>query len=502
MELPSYASGLKSIIVDAVTAETEGALTDLVTTSQSWAQGTEPGGPGTKSALEWAETSEAFANSVGAVATTYTTDTGTQVDLITDDKGFPLLEFTAPDLPLVSVPLKTLTKYDWLVVMPTGQSIMVGTQAVEVISTATIPGLKMLSGGVRLFDNAATISTQTIADAIEVSAAQGLESPTRGIGEGILESLQTRHGLSYADHGTDFILCNWGQSGVSLTSLVKGSSNYTNMIAAVNRIKALATAAGKTCAVIAVPFSQGQSGPFTGYGALLEQLVLDFNTDIKAITGQTESIPLLMVQECGLSNYGGTANADANRHVATEQFRVASTNPLIRMVTPDYWWVTTDGIHWPAPLSKRIGGVMGHAVVQECLESSAGWVPLMPGAPSRSGKIVTIPFTGPGELLFDTSTIKDPGNYGFSYVQTDGTTPVAISRVWIAGMSIKLLLASAVPGKLRYAWGETYTTSVRAGPITGARGCLRSRLDDEFTGTGISAMPVRVFAPMFSKDVA
>lgn len=83
MAIPPYVSGLKSLIVDAVTAETAAIKQDVIdegttqvtavntagttqvtavndagaiqtANAAAWAQGTLPGGPGTKSALEWA----------------------------------------------------------------------------------------------------------------------------------------------------------------------------------------------------------------------------------------------------------------------------------------------------------------------------------------------------------------------------------------------------------------------------------------------------------------
>ena len=80
-------------------------------------------------------------------------------------------------------------------------------------------------------------------------------------------------------------------------------------------------------------------------------------------------------------------------------------------------------------------------------------------------------------LVLDTMLVRDPGNYGFAYVDA-GPTP-AITSVAITGPdTLTVTLAStptAVGRRLQYAW--TGVPGAAAGPTTGARGNLRDSDD-------------------------
>jgi hypothetical protein len=102
------------------------------------------------------------------------------------------------------------------------------------------------------------------------------------------------------------------------------------------------------------------------------------------------------------------------------------------------------------------------------------WRPLSPASATRSGAVITLRFHVPvAPLVFDTTRVSDPGNYGFEY--TDDSSPPAISSVAIEAPNIvRVTLAGTPTGankKIRYAY--TGTIDADAGPTTGARGNLR-----------------------------
>jgi len=99
--------------------------------------------------------------------------------------------------------------------------------------------------------------------------------------------------------------------------------------------------------------------------------------------------------------------------------------------------------------------------------------PVHPVSINRNGAVVTCNFHVPvWPLVFDTTEVSNPGNFGFEYFSTAGTSVTINSVVMGADKSsVVITLAAATAGFLGYAC--TGQVGVDAGPTTGARGNLR-----------------------------
>lgn len=94
-----------------------------------------------------------------------------------------------------------------------------------------------------------------------------------------------------------FLVSGAGVGGFNIQSLAQGTWPYLNLIYQVTQAKAICDAQGLTYKVPMVLWIQGESNQNTStYGTLLATLADNLNTDIKAITGQTEDILLFVEQ--------------------------------------------------------------------------------------------------------------------------------------------------------------------------------------------------------------
>src|SRR6185369_6699816 len=107
-----------------------------------------------------------------------------------------------------------------------------------------------------------------------------------------------------------------GESGMSINVINKAAPQtattghaYPATLFEAQAIKRLATAAGKTYGMGAIILTHGEADCCNpGYEAAIHKLWQDYNTDIKAITGQTQSIPLILTQQQAVPNSPGSSS--------------------------------------------------------------------------------------------------------------------------------------------------------------------------------------------------
>jgi hypothetical protein len=134
-----------------------------------------------------------------------------------------------------------------------------------------------------------------------------------------------------------------------------------------------------------------------------------------------------------------------------------------------------DGVHLTANGYRHMGEYYAKVYRRVVLEGRV-WEPVRPRAITRAGAVITVRFYVPvPPLVFDTSAVSNPQNYGFQVVEGAGNVSVPITRVQVSGpdtVTITLARApTAANPRVRYAF-----TGIRgnpAGPTTGARGNLR-----------------------------
>jgi hypothetical protein len=271
----------------------------------------------------------------------------------------------------------------------------------------------------------------------------------------------------------DVFLSIHGVGGTAYVGLKKGTQPFTIGIAQVTAAKGLAQALGKSYVVRAVTNVHGESDHIAqnaNYEADLAAWQADYETDVKAITGQTEPIPMFHTQMSSWTKFGQATSPIPAMQTAAS---VKSGGKLV-LVGPKYHLpYVADGVHLTNEGYRQMGEDYAKAYRRVVLEGRP-WEPLRPLAVTRAGAVITVKLAVPvPPLVLDKALVTDPGNYGFVYV--DGGPTPAITNVAVAGPdTVTITLASAptaANGRLQYAFSAAPNAS--AGATTGPRGNLR-----------------------------
>ncbi|HSO40421.1 MAG TPA: hypothetical protein VLT33_48175 [Labilithrix sp.] len=288
-----------------------------------------------------------------------------------------------------------------------------------------------------------------------------------------------------------------GRSGNTYWSLRKGGSSYQQTsgyvlpfdqaMREVTDAFTLAKAAGKTYAVRAVTTIHGESDHYsysnhtaevpipgtdgvstiTSYLDGLLEWQRDYESGVKAITGQTAAVPLLLSQ---MHNWTDTPHSQVNEW--QYEAHVKSSGKVV-LVTPAYVFpFATDCLHFTSDSQRWLGEYFAKAYARIVLEGLP-WEPVRPKSVKVAGKVVTATYFVPKPpLVLDTQRVTNPGSYGFEYVDASGAN-VAIEGVAVTGPdTVSITLASAAPGgRLRYAFTAPLPSC--PGPEQGVRGNLR-----------------------------
>lgn len=305
-------------------------------------------------------------------------------------------------------------------------------------------------------------------------------SPTGNLETPLGNSLRTVKRLLRDEDGVkptdfDYILLGSapGQSNTAISGLSKGSAPYANLINDVTYGLANSQTAGKSYCVDVVYWSQGErdiqlNTARTTYKNALLQLYTDLNTDIKAITGQSHDIKIIMYQ-CTMDGQFTTGQAGAN--IALAQLDAARANSNIILATNVYAMehVAAGNAHLSAAGYAHLGGYYGLAAKRVVVDGSS-WANLAPIRVTRQGKIVEIEFPDTGYPLAASNTLfASQTNYGLTAVQSDGVTDNPIVSAAVVGpRRVRVVLTNAVGGFIRYgfaSWGGNLhdTCDVEAG---------------------------------------
>lgn len=278
----------------------------------------------------------------------------------------------------------------------------------------------------------------------------------------------------------DGVVMTLGHTLYPISQLIKGNNSYTNVIGAATRINAIAVAAGKTPVIRGILWVQGESdfaASGSGYAATLATLRNDLNTDLKAVTGQSQNIPLFAVQPSNFSS--GSSPNSGILYPVLDILAAHVANPgNIILCGPTYAAenVTASNLHYLGVQSARFGAGVGNALARVVVDGQT-WEPIRPQSVNRSGNIVDIQFFVPnGSLVLDTTyTSNTPdGFFGFDFRQTGGTTTLQ-SVTLLNSNTLRFTLSGAPDGTSPFirAGRNSAGTQVFSGPRTGARTCLR-----------------------------
>lgn len=344
-----------------------------------------------------------------------------------------------------------------------GQSLSVGAVS-EVVSTEQPYDNLMFVTGVR----AGAVGLTSFVPLVETwDGAQG-ETIASGLANLLTELTSDELG------GVRTLASACGVGGQPYSALRKGTGPYATGMAQVAAAKLLADAMGERYAVRAFAVIHGETdhqGGNQAYDANLLEWQDDVEADVRLATGQLEPVVMLTDQ---MSSF--TALGSASSTIPQQQLAAAAARPdRIFVVGPKYMLTyVADGVHLTGD-SERWMGELYAKVWRRVLVEGEPWHPVSPRAVTRDGATIDIAFWVPSPpLVLDTTLVTDPGNYGFTVVDSSGATPAIVSVELVADDTVRITLAAEpTGGNLRVRYALDGIAGQPGGPITGARGNLR-----------------------------
>jgi hypothetical protein len=310
--------------------------------------------------------------------------------------------------------------WDYSGIVGTGQSLAVGAQAGAITPAATTQpynNLKLSLGSLTVppLDETASASPElSLVPLVEPIRPIGAgypspypinldgESPHTAMSVAITKLAQTMGGLS------DLVSVHTvvGESGQPMTVINKAAMDtgttgraYAATLFEARAIKRLAEAAGKTYGIGAIFLTHGESDAGNqNYTNDMLQLRNDYNVDLKAITGQTQNIPLFTSQQHGIFQYAmnpSVRNIDVS---TTLQWTASLDHPdEIVCVGPKYQYpYDADWLHLQ-PLGYELMGEKYAEAYYRHVVLGRRWEPLQPlrDTVARSGREITVDFHVP-----------------------------------------------------------------------------------------------------------
>jgi hypothetical protein len=394
------------------------------------------------------------------------------VDLAAQDAGAESLSFPdrRADAPPLDAARDTRAGPVYFAVnhlLCTGQSLSVGSGGAPPLSTTQPYSNKMFNTGVLAGGTNLTSFVPLVEASVETMSSGLANQVTKLASEVVLPALpppENTHALLVSCHGV---------GGQPYSALKKGTTPYANGLAQMKAAQSISTTQKLSYVIRGVTCVHGESDHSSGntaYAANLATWQSDYETDARALTGQTDPVRFFHTQISCWTKYSSATSTIPSQQL---QASVASGGKIV-MVGPKYFLPYTDGVHLTNVGYRWLGEYYAKAYSRVVLERGA-WEPLRPRSVTRSGAVITVQFIVPvPPLVLDTTRVSDPGHHGFEYWD-DSTAPPAITKVALAGAdSVEITLASAPAGKtrsIRYAY--TGLVGAAAGPTTGPRGNLR-----------------------------
>jgi hypothetical protein len=265
----------------------------------------------------------------------------------------------------------------------------------------------------------------------------GVTTPLLGIFNQFIELIKKRRLLDYQDKGFKFIGTAPGQGSTTADNLSKGSTPYAKLISNVQNSVENASLERKSINVPFLVFTQGENEiddltSYESYLTTLNVLIADLNTDIKTITGQKQNIPLISYQ---IAKH--TSSPDYDK-IAKAHLNLGLTNDLFICACPSY--------HFEYIIEGSTGGTGGFIVhltpefrlIYGAYVAIAAFKTVIEGVKFKPLHIQNyliegndiylfyhLPHSG---LKFDTQTIQNNGNYGFTINENSISSVKIISK--------------------------------------------------------------------------
>jgi hypothetical protein len=370
-----------------------------------------------------------------------------------------------------------------------GQSLMLGTTSVPVISARQQYNTLMFSGGVRSgYDDDSTFynSLVPLVEKQVKSKNTGTklgETPASGCADEMISLLIKENkwvfdaGSNQFNHKIQLLFSSPAEGSKSVKDLSPEGEYWDRFKKDVTEGKLLAAKLGKAYNVPVILWNQGERDidvrtSAEGYKKGLIALQLKADQFIKSVTHQTNTVRLILYQT---SSNNVRKNRADNPVIANAQYELAKSNPYITMSNATYFLpYSGDNVHFTNVASKWNGAI--HAVAaKKIIFDQQDWRPIFVKNTSIMGNNVDLNFNVPSPpLVFDTVAVVNPGNWGFRVFNPDGNE-LNITNITIAGNSVKISTDTPLKHGCYVWYGNNGT---KTGAVNGSRGNLRDSQGD------------------------
>lgn len=396
---------------------------------------------------------------------------------------------------------------DWVGVIGTGQSLSIGAAAGTPISTTQpFNNLKLQDDGPDPrwpLDGSGILSLVPLIERFRPPNLPGWpdnqypnnlsgETPNAGMANEITQ-------LWFSRTETDFVTIHSvvGWSGHCLRDIDRSNPAtraYRGGLSEARTFKRFADDAGKTFAYGAINITHGEcDANNANYEAGLYQLWLDYNEDLKGITGQTNDVLLLISQQSTIQ----TATAGS----AVAVWKLGNDYPgAAYCVGPKYQYqYASDNLHMEAAGYRRLGEKYAE-VFDQVVNQGIFWKPVQPQSAVLSGNQIIITFDVPNPPLNWDENINPPhqkvhaawaNGRGFEVKDSTGELTIASADI-VADETVVITLDAEPSGTnllLRYALTQD-GTGYQGGTDLGMHGQLRD--SDTLVGYDIETINVNV----------
>lgn len=507
-------AAIASIVATAVGA-VQTTLDGLVTSAQGAAAAAAASAASAASAVV-ATVSKAAFSALNSAQLSYT-GTATRVPLITDmnygallgvdlssgepygsmidrifnkidgDHGAPLSSLGVTDPPIVT---------GWNGQIVYGQSNGGGAESAVLTTVTAYTGMKTFGSGPKSSKagntQGAVNTSPGTSSVIALVEDTGQSDGFTPSGETICSATARRFlDLAAAKNGVDpnatVLLCSSAAHGsYRITSLYKAAPWYQQLLDHVSEGKARATAAGQGYAVQAIDFVQGEqdtqgSETYSNYLGYLTQLQVDIDTDIRAITGQTQRVHMLISP----NSYLVTTN-DA---VVRAQMDACAASAYIHLAGPRYHLDHRPSfVHMTAESKIRHGADFGRARHQLIYgQRKPDQIRFVSATAQTVGGVTTLTVTckvPQPPLLLDTSFLPaGVQDYGIKVV--DGTGTLTLSNIAVQGRVLTMTLSRALGSNPLFRYALDYQPTVPL-VLGNAAGNLRDSTADTILVNGVT----------------
>lgn len=381
-----------------------------------------------------------------------------------------------------------------------GQSLMLGTGSVPLLSVKQLPNTLMFSGGVRSgydADSGYHHSLVPLTEKIVVSKTSGNklgETPATGFAEEFNSLL----GRSWSNH---LLLSSPAQGSTSIAVLTERGMYWDRFKKDIIEANRLALAMGKKYNVPFILWNQGEKDidsktSADSYKSRMKWFLQKADEFIKSVTGQKNRVKILMYQTVSHN----VRKAMGSPEIANAQYELAKSEANITISNTSYQLpYIKDNVHFTNVGSKWNGA--NHAVAAKALLiDNANWKPIYVRGIAAAKNVVVLNFHVPAPpLVFDEINVTNPGNYGFRIFNKAGKE-LTIKDVHIKNGYKVYITTEEELKKGDIIWYGN--NGIATGAINGARGSLRDTQGNKFT-IEIDGKRIRLdnWCPIFKEEI-